>query len=55
MDAETWQITRFTLLMASLATARGLDPFAVVLATIGILLSLGAAGFAWLPRPPRTY
>lgn len=45
----------FTGAVASLATAQGLDPFAVVLATIGILLSLGAAGFAWLPKPPRAH
>lgn len=45
----------FTGAVASLATAHGLDPFAVVLATIGILLSLGAAGFAWLPKPPRAH
>ena len=43
----------FTGAVASMATAQGLDPFAAVLATIGILLSLGAAGFAWLPKPPR--
>ena len=45
----------FTGAVASLATAQGLDPFAVVLATIGILLSLGVAGFAWLPKPPRAH
>jgi len=43
----------FTGAVASMATAHGLDPFAAVLATIGILLSVGAAGFAWLPKPPR--
>lgn len=45
----------FTGAVASLAAAHGLDPFAMVLATIGILLSLGAAGFAWLPKPPRAH
>lgn len=43
----------FTGAVASLATAHGLDPFMVVLATIAALLCIGAAGFAWLPKPPR--
>lgn len=45
----------FTGAVASLASAHGIDPFAAVLATIAVLLSAGAAGFAWLPRPPRAY
>jgi len=45
----------FTGAVASLASAHGIDPFAAVLATIAVLLSVGAAGFAWLPRPPRAY
>jgi predicted MFS family arabinose efflux permease len=42
----------FTGAVASLASAHGMDPFLAVLATIGALLALGAASFAWLPRPP---
>ena len=42
----------FTGAVASLAAAHGGDPFMAVLATIGLLLALGAAGFAWLPKPP---
>ena len=45
----------FTGAVASMASAHGIDPFAAVLATIAVLLSAGAAGFAWLPRPPRVY
>lgn len=44
----------FTGAVASLASAHGADPFMAVLATIGILLALGAAGFAWLPKPTAT-
>lgn len=44
----------FTGAVASLATAHGIDPFAAVLGTIAALLCLGAAGFAWLPKPPQS-
>ena len=37
--------------VASAATARGIDPFLVVLATIAALLLAGAAAFRWLPAP----
>ncbi|MBT2321007.1 MFS transporter [Variovorax paradoxus] len=36
---------------ASLASASGVEPFRVVLATIAALLVAGVAAFAWLPKP----
>jgi len=42
----------FTGWVASLAKARGADPFIAVLASIAVLLALGAAAFRWLPAPP---
>jgi len=45
----------FTGAVASVASAHGLDPFTAVLATIAVLLSAGAASFAWLPKPPRAH
>jgi len=45
----------FTGAVASVASARGLDPFTAVLATIAVLLAAGAASFAWLPKPPRAH
>lgn len=41
-----------TGLVASTAAGHGADPFAAVLGTIALLLALGAAAFARLPRPP---
>lgn len=41
-----------TGLVASAATAQGLDPFASVLAFIAVLLVLGTAAFRWLPASP---
>ncbi|RZL91837.1 MAG: MFS transporter [Variovorax sp.] len=40
-----------TGIAASVATAHGVEPFSVVLATIAFLLVAGAAAFAWLPGP----
>ena len=42
----------FTGLVASLATARGGDPFVAVMACIATLLALGALAFRLLPSPP---
>ena len=44
----------FTGVVASAAAAHGADPFMAVLATIAVLLALGAAGFRWLPGPAAT-
>ena len=44
----------FTGLIASLAKAHGADVYASVLLTIAALLTLGAAAFAGLPRPPQS-
>ena len=41
----------FTGAVASLASGNGVDPFAAVLALISVMLALGAASFAWLPKP----
>lgn len=43
-----------TGVVASAATARGLEPFTAVLGSIAVLLALGAAGFAALPQPRLT-
>ncbi len=42
----------FTGVVASVATAHGVDAFMAVLFTIAALLALGAAAFRWLPEPP---
>ena len=43
----------FTGLVASLATAQGLEPFTAVLASIAALLAAGALAFTLLPGPQR--
>ncbi|OOG37235.1 MFS transporter [Polaromonas sp. A23] len=42
----------FTGIVASMATARGVEPFTAVLASIAALLALGALAFVALPGPP---
>ena len=44
----------FTGLVASLASARGGDPFVAVMASIAALLVAGAAAFRFLPKPPAS-
>ncbi len=41
-----------TGMIASLAQARGVDPFGPVFASIAVLLALGALAYRWLPQPP---
>ena len=43
----------FTGVVASVATAHGIDPYSAVLATIAALLAAGTLAFAWLPAPPQ--
>jgi predicted MFS family arabinose efflux permease len=43
----------FTGLAASIAQAHGIESFAAAFATIAVLLTLGALGFVWLPKPPN--
>jgi predicted MFS family arabinose efflux permease len=43
----------FTGVVASLASAHGMEPFTAVLAVIAALLALGALAFIWLPSPPQ--
>jgi hypothetical protein len=43
----------FTGLVASLATAHGMEPFTAVLASIAALLVAGALAYSALPQPAR--
>ncbi len=43
----------FTGFVASMAKAQGADIYGAVLLTIAALLTVGALGFAWLPKAPR--
>lgn len=43
----------FTGVVASLATAHGIEPFTAVLASMSMLLCLGVLGFVLLPAPPK--
>ena len=42
-----------TGMVASAASARGIEPFTAVLATIAALLAAGVLAFTLLPGPPR--
>ena len=43
----------FTGVVASMATAHGIDPYSAVLVTIAALLAAGTLAFVWLPAPPQ--